>query len=160
LSSPRFYSFDFQGRQLSREDFNRRVVRWEHDGSMTIIADFYDGKPLNSPNDIVAQPDGSIWFTDPPYGGSLAEGHPDDTGGPSNPQGIFNPLIGAANAGAKGGESADCRPTPTVGIRAASSRWRSWRSIARPEWHLFFARLQDALRDQHRQGSGRHRARR
>ena len=96
-------SFDFQGRQLSCQHFNRRVVRWEHDGSMTVIADSYDGKPLNSPNDIVPHPDGSIWFTDPPYGGSLAEGHPDEAGGPSNPQGTFNPRIGAENAGAIGG---------------------------------------------------------
>ena len=70
---------------------------------MTIIADFYDGKPLNSPDDIVPHPDGSIWFTDPPYGGSPAEGHPDDTGGSSNLQATFNPLIGAPNAGAIGG---------------------------------------------------------
>ena len=96
-------SFDFAGRQISCEDFNRRVVRWEHDGTMTVIADSYEGKPLNSPNDLVPHPDGSIWFTDPPYGGSLAEGHPDEAGGPSNPQGIFNPHIGAENAGAIGG---------------------------------------------------------
>ena len=67
-------SFDFQGRQLSTEDFNRRVVRWEHDGTMTVIADQFDGKPLNSPNDLVPHPDGSIWFTDPPYGDQLARG--------------------------------------------------------------------------------------
>ena len=67
-------SFDHQGRQLSCEDFFRRVVRWEHDGSMTVIADSYDGKPLNSPNDIVPNPDGSIWFTDPPYGDRTNEG--------------------------------------------------------------------------------------
>ena len=66
-------TFDFQGRQISCEHFNRRVIRWEHDGSATVIADSYDGKPLNSPNDVVPHPDGSIWFTDPPYGGSLAE---------------------------------------------------------------------------------------
>ena len=96
-------SFDFQGRQLSCEHFNRRVVRWENDGSMTVIADSYDGKPLNSPNDIVPHPDGSIWFTDPPYGNSIPEGHPDVAGGPANPQGIFNPNIGAPNAGAIGG---------------------------------------------------------
>jgi len=96
-------SFDFAGRQISCEDFNRRVVRWEHDGTMTVIAESYEGKPLNSPNDLVPHPDGSIWFTDPPYGGSLAEGHPDEAGGPSNPQGIFNPHIGAENAGAIGG---------------------------------------------------------
>ncbi len=96
-------TFDFQGRQLSCEDFNRRVVRWENDGTMTVIADSYDGKPLNSPNDIVPHPDGSIWFTDPPYGDSIPEGHPDVAGGPANPQGIFNPNIGAPNAGAIGG---------------------------------------------------------
>jgi gluconolactonase len=117
-------SFDFQGRQLSCEHFNRRVVRWEHDGTMTVIADSYDGKPLNSPNDIVPNPDGSIWFTDPPYGGSLAEGHPDDAGGPSNPQGIFNPRIGAENAGAIG-ISGNCRQTFTAGIPAVNSRWQS-----------------------------------
>ena len=96
-------TFDFQGRQISCEHFNRRVIRWEQDGSMTVIADSYDGKPLNSPNEVVPHPDGSIWFTDPPYGGSLAEGHPDDADGPSNPQGIFNPRIGAEIAGAIGG---------------------------------------------------------
>ena len=59
-------TFDFQGRQLSCEHLTRRVVRYEHDGSVTIIADSYDGKRLNSPNDIVPHPDGSYWFTDPP----------------------------------------------------------------------------------------------
>ena len=96
-------SFDFEGRQLSCEDFNRRVVRWEHDGAMTIIADAYEGKPLNSPNDIVPHPDGSIWFTDPPYGDRLSEGHPDAAGGPTNRDGRLNPKIGAPDAGALGG---------------------------------------------------------
>jgi gluconolactonase len=96
-------SFDFQGRQLSTQDFFRRVIRWEHDGTMTVIADSFDGKPLNSPNDLVPHPDGSIWFTDPPYGTTLSEGHPDEAGGPTNPQGLLNPRIGAENAGAIGG---------------------------------------------------------
>ncbi|MGA8194855.1 MAG: SMP-30/gluconolactonase/LRE family protein [Acetobacteraceae bacterium] len=96
-------SFDFQGRQLSTEDFYRRVVRWELDGTMTVIADSFEGKPLNSPNDLVPHPDGSIWFTDPPYGDTLSEGHPDEAGGPTNPQGLLNPRIGAENAGALGG---------------------------------------------------------
>ncbi len=97
-------SFDFQGRQLSTEDFFRRVIRWELDGTMTVIADSFDGKGLNSPNDLVPHPDGSIWFTDPPYGDSLSEGHPDEAGGPSNPQGLLKPSIGAPNAGAIGGK--------------------------------------------------------
>src|SRR5262249_33415928 len=70
-------TFDFQGRQLSCEHLTRRVVRYEHDGSVTIIADTYEGKSLNSPNDVVPHPDGSYWFTDPPYGRQLYEGRPE-----------------------------------------------------------------------------------
>jgi len=87
-------TFDFQGRQLSCEHLTRRVVRYEHDGSVTIIADSYNGKRLNSPNDIVAHPDGSYWFTDPPYGGQLYEGTPDAAGGPGNPAGRLKPRLG------------------------------------------------------------------
>lgn len=61
-------TFDWQGRQISCEHLNRRVVRYEHDGTVTVLADQYDGKPFNSPNDAVVHPNGSIWFTDPPYG--------------------------------------------------------------------------------------------
>jgi gluconolactonase len=61
-------TFDFQGRQLSCEHGGRRVARYEHDGSVTTVAERFDGKRLNSPNDIVVHPDGSIWFTDPSYG--------------------------------------------------------------------------------------------
>src|ERR1035438_2176117 len=61
-------TFDFEGRQLSCEHAGRRVVRYEHDGSVTVIADKFNGKPLNSPNDFVVHPDGGVWFTDPPYG--------------------------------------------------------------------------------------------
>jgi len=87
-------SFDFQGRQLSCEHLNRRVVRYELDGSATVLADSFEGKKLNSPNDIVAHPDGSYWFTDPPYGGQLYEGAPDAAGGPSNANGKINPRLG------------------------------------------------------------------
>ncbi len=87
-------TFDFQGRQLSCEHLMRRVVRYEHDGSATVIADSFGGKRLNSPNDVVAHPDGSYWFTDPPYGGQLYEGQPDVAGGPSNLSGRVNPRRG------------------------------------------------------------------
>jgi gluconolactonase len=61
-------TFDFEGRQLSCEHGGRRVVRYEYDGTVTVIADKFQGKRLNSPNDIAVHPDGGIWFTDPPYG--------------------------------------------------------------------------------------------
>ena len=93
-------TFDFEGRQLSCEHGMRRVVRYEHDGSVTVIAEAYQGKRLNSPNDVAVHQDGSIWFSDPPYGGSLYEGMVDAPGGASNPQGRLNARAGqAAGAG-------------------------------------------------------------
>jgi gluconolactonase len=89
-------TFDFQGRQLSCEHLTRRVVRYENDGSVTVIADSYNGKRLNSPNDIVPHPDGSYWFTDPPYGGQLYEGAPDAPGGASNQAGRLKSRLGQA----------------------------------------------------------------
>ena len=61
-------TFDYEGRQLSCEHGNRRVSRYEYNGTVTVIADKFQGKRLNSPNDIAVHPDGSIWFTDPIYG--------------------------------------------------------------------------------------------
>ncbi|WP_119304851.1 SMP-30/gluconolactonase/LRE family protein [Dongia deserti] len=59
---------DRQGRLVTCEHLTRRVTRTEPDGSITVIADKYQGKRLNSPNDVVVKSDGSIWFTDPSYG--------------------------------------------------------------------------------------------
>jgi gluconolactonase len=59
---------DRQGRLVSCEHLTRRVVRTEHDGSQTVLASHWQGKRLNSPNDVVVHSDGGIWFTDPSYG--------------------------------------------------------------------------------------------
>ena len=87
-------TFDYQGRQLSCEHLTRRVVRYELDGSVTILASTFNGKRLNSPNDVVPHPDGSYWFTDPPYGAQLYEGTVDAAGGPANKAGRLNPRLG------------------------------------------------------------------
>jgi gluconolactonase len=68
---------DAQGRLLTCEHLTRRITRTEYDGSITVLADRFDGKRLNSPNDITCQRDGAVWFTDPPFGiGGHWEGEP------------------------------------------------------------------------------------
>jgi gluconolactonase len=59
---------DRQGRLITCEHGARRVTRTEYDGSITVLMDHWQGKRLNSPNDVVVKSDGSIWFTDPPFG--------------------------------------------------------------------------------------------
>src|SRR5262245_19907023 len=59
---------DRQGRLVTCEHRGRRVIRTEYDGAITVLADNYQGKKLNSPNDVVVKSDGSVWFTDPPFG--------------------------------------------------------------------------------------------
>lgn len=59
---------DREGRLISCEHGTRRVTRTEWDGTVTVLADGHEGKPLNSPNDVIVARDGSIWFTDPHYG--------------------------------------------------------------------------------------------
>jgi gluconolactonase len=59
---------DRQGRLITCEHLGRRVVRTEHDGSLTVLAERFEGKRLNSPNDVVVDSGGAVWFTDPSYG--------------------------------------------------------------------------------------------
>jgi gluconolactonase len=59
---------DRQGRLVTCEHGARRVTRTEPDGSITVLVDQFRGKKLNSPNDVVVKSDGTVWFTDPPYG--------------------------------------------------------------------------------------------
>jgi gluconolactonase len=69
---------DRQGRLVTCEHDSRRVTRTEYDGSITVICDRFEGKRLNSPNDVVVKSDGSIWFTDPMFGIiGFYEGHMD-----------------------------------------------------------------------------------
>jgi gluconolactonase len=70
-------TFDREGRQISCQHLHRRVVRYEADGTEHVLADRFDGKPLNGPNDVVVHPkDGAIWFTDAGYGLNHYEGQP------------------------------------------------------------------------------------
>jgi gluconolactonase len=68
---------DRAGRLVSCEHLTRRITRTEHDGRITVLADSFNGKRLNSPNDIICARDGSLWFSDPSFGiGGLYEGDP------------------------------------------------------------------------------------
>ncbi len=59
---------DRQGRLVTCEHGGRRITRTEYDGSITVLTDSFEGKPLNSPNDVVVKSDGTVWFSDPPFG--------------------------------------------------------------------------------------------
>ena len=92
---------DPQGRLVTCEHGNRRLTRTEYDGAITVLADSFEGKRLNSPNDVAARPDGSIWFTDPPFGiGGHYEGLPAPAELPQNvyrldPSGTLAPVLEA-----------------------------------------------------------------
>jgi gluconolactonase len=78
---------DRQGRLIVCEHGGRRVSRTEYDGSITVLADSYAGKPLNSPNDVVVRSDDSVWFTDPPFG--LVSDYMGQQGTPSLPANLY-----------------------------------------------------------------------
>jgi gluconolactonase len=87
---------DRQGRLISCEHGGRRITRTEYDGTITVLMDSFDGKRLNSPNDVVVKSDGSIWFSDPPFGIlSDYEGHKAEPELPSNLY-RFDPATGKA----------------------------------------------------------------
>ena len=78
---------DREGRLVTCEHLTRRVTRTEYDGSITVIADRYQGKRFNSPNDVVVKSDGSVWFTDPSFGiDSFYEGEKQE---PELPQNVY-----------------------------------------------------------------------
>lgn len=76
-------TFDWHGRQISFEHLTRSVVRYDYDGTRTVLADQFGGRSLNAPNDGAVHPNGDIWFTDPGYGGLMDyEGARATTGSP------------------------------------------------------------------------------
>jgi gluconolactonase len=92
------HTLDAIGRLVSCEHGHRRVSRTEHDGSITVLADRYEGKRFNSPNDVVVRSDGSIWFTDPSYGiDSDYEGHRADSEIGGCHVYRIDPVMGACN---------------------------------------------------------------
>lgn len=82
-------TFDWEGRQISCQHGNRRVVRYEHNGTVSILASSFEGKPFNSPNDAVVHPNGSIWFTDPPYGTAPVGGYEGNPGEIYHPNAVY-----------------------------------------------------------------------
>lgn len=82
-------TFDFEGRQIACQHGTRKVVRYEHDGKVTVLAERFEGQEFNAPNDAVVHPnDGSIWFTDPGYGSLMEYEGNRLPGSAANPQPI------------------------------------------------------------------------
>jgi gluconolactonase len=93
---------DRQGRLITCEHGGRRVIRTEYDGSITVLIDSFDGKRLNSPNDVVVKSDGSIWFTDPIFG--ILGYYEGDKAEPEIPANVYrlDPDTGKASVVAEG----------------------------------------------------------
>ena len=87
---------DRQGRLVTCEHGGRRITRTEHDGTVTVLIDRFDGKRLNSPNDIVVKSDGTIWFSDPSFG--IRSNYEGDKAEPELPTNLyrFDPARGIA----------------------------------------------------------------
>jgi len=87
---------DRQGRLVTCEHGGRRITRTEYDGSITVLLDRFEGKRLNSPNDLVVKSDGSIWFTDPQFG--ISSDYEGDRAEPELPMNVyrFDPTTGRA----------------------------------------------------------------
>ncbi len=93
---------DRQGRLITCEHDTRRVTRTEPDGTITVLIDRFDGKPLNAPNDVVVASDNAIWFTDPGYGiDGFYEGHKDKAELPTRVYRL-DPATGQAKVAAEG----------------------------------------------------------
>src|SRR4051795_7580140 len=86
---------DRQGRLITCEHLTRRVTRTEYDGSITVICDRFEGKRLNSPNDVVVKSDGSIWFTDPRFG--ILSNYEGDIAEPELPMNVYR--VDGSNGG-------------------------------------------------------------
>ncbi len=78
---------DRAGRLVSCEHLTRRVTRTEHDGSITVLVDEYDGRPLNAPNDVTVSADGAVWFTDPGWG--IINDYEGDRADPELPMAVY-----------------------------------------------------------------------
>lgn len=78
---------DREGRLVTCEHLTRRVTRTEHDGTITVICQRFEGKPLNSPNDVVVKSDGSVWFTDPTFG--ILGNYEGDRAAPELPTNVY-----------------------------------------------------------------------
>lgn len=91
---------DRQGRLVTCEHGGRRVTRTEYDGSITVLADSFEGKRLNSPNDVVVASDGAVWFTDPPFG--ILGNYEGERAEPELPQNVYrlDPVTGVLEAAA------------------------------------------------------------